>query len=205
MSIGQVSLIALLGLGLLAIMSGMPLLSSGIGNDAFARNERYGASDTTSQAASVSNSCLNPMLDSNTIDNVISVGNCGGTVSQQDESGSASAPITHQTANPILEVQRATTNPPTTSPPTPSDIMACEECHTNNLTPEQIQTLQQNGYAGRSIEEACEVIATLSPSELLDFFNRLETFLQNNGVEEDKAVDVARCLANIFYFLLPPP
>ena len=62
----------------------------------------------TSQAASVSNECLNPIFDSNTIDNAVGVGNCGGTVSQQDESGSASAPITHQTANPDIELQRAT-------------------------------------------------------------------------------------------------
>ena len=47
----------------------------------------------TSQAATVSNDCLNPILDSNTIDNVVGVGNCGGTVSQQDEVGSAAAAI----------------------------------------------------------------------------------------------------------------
>ena len=41
------------------------------------RNERYG-SDSTSQGAAVSNDCLNPIFDSNTIDNAISVGN-GGT------------------------------------------------------------------------------------------------------------------------------
>jgi hypothetical protein len=40
---------------------------------------------------------------------MVGVGNCGGTVSQQDESGSASAPITHQTANPTIELQRSTT------------------------------------------------------------------------------------------------
>ena len=38
---------------------------------------------------SVSNECLNPIFDSNEdIDNAVGVGNCGGTVSQQDESGS---------------------------------------------------------------------------------------------------------------------
>ena len=31
---------------------------------------------------------------------MVGVGNCGGTVSQQDESGQASAPITSQSANP---------------------------------------------------------------------------------------------------------
>jgi hypothetical protein len=36
-------------------------------------------------AAAVNNDCLNPIFDSNNIDNVVSVGNCGGTVSQQDK------------------------------------------------------------------------------------------------------------------------
>ena len=40
---------------------------------------------------------------------MISNGNCGGTVSQQGKSGQASSPITVQNANPIVEVQRATT------------------------------------------------------------------------------------------------
>jgi hypothetical protein len=56
-----------------------------IPEDAFAKSGGY--SDTTSQAASVSNECLNPILDSNSIDNIVSIGNCAGTVSQQDESG----------------------------------------------------------------------------------------------------------------------
>ena len=68
-----------------------------ITEDAFAREGRY-TGDTTSQAASVSNECLNPIFDSNEdIDNAVGVGNCGGTISQQEESGSASAPITSQT------------------------------------------------------------------------------------------------------------
>lgn len=55
------------------------------------------------QAASVSNSCLNPVSNSNTNDNMISNGNCGGTVSQQGKSGQASTPITVQNANPTIE------------------------------------------------------------------------------------------------------
>jgi hypothetical protein len=89
--------------------------------DAFAKAGRY--SGDTSQAAAVSNECLNPIFDSNeNIDNAVGVGNCAGTVSQQDESGSASAPITSQTANPDIELQRAT--PPDTE--TPSET--CEDC-----------------------------------------------------------------------------
>ena len=78
----------------------------------------------TSQAAAVSNDCLNPIFDSNTIENAVGVGNCGGTVSQQDESGQASAPITSQTANPSIELQRATTT--STQPPLTDE--SCEGC-----------------------------------------------------------------------------
>ena len=74
--------------------------------DAFARNGRH--TDGLSQAASISNSCLNPVSNSNTNDNMISNGNCGGTVSQQGKSGQASTPTTVQNANPSIEVQRST-------------------------------------------------------------------------------------------------
>ena len=93
-----------------------------VSEDAFARDGRY--SGDTSQAASVSNECLNSILDSNTIDNIVDVGNCAGTVSQQDESGSASAPITSQTANPDIELQRATS----TSAQPPLTGESCEDC-----------------------------------------------------------------------------
>ena len=64
------------------------------------------------KAASVSNSCLNPVSNSNTNDNMISNGNCGGTISQQGRSGQTSTPTTVQNANPTIEVQRATGTPP---------------------------------------------------------------------------------------------
>ena len=85
--------IALMTVMLLATVA----ISFIITEDAFARNGRY--TGDTSQAAAVSNECLNPIFDSNNIDNAVGVGNCGGTISQQDESGSASAPITSQTAS----------------------------------------------------------------------------------------------------------
>jgi uncharacterized protein (UPF0333 family) len=106
------------------LLAAIITISFVITEDAFARDGRY-TGDTTSQAASVSNECLNPIFDSNTIDNVVGVGNCGGTISQQDESGSASAPITSQTANPIIELQRATTTQP---PDTGTPPQTCEEC-----------------------------------------------------------------------------
>jgi hypothetical protein len=95
----------------LILLSAMLTISVVVSEDVFARDGEKYSSDTTSQAAAVDNSCLNPMFDSNTIDNVVSFGNCGGTLSQQDESGHASAPITHQTANPTLELKRSTSSP----------------------------------------------------------------------------------------------
>ena len=94
----------------LILLSATVTISSTVSEDAFAR-ARY-SGDSTSQAASVNNECLNPILDSNTIDNIVDVGNCGSTISQQDESGSASTPITSQTANPTIELLRATTTQP---------------------------------------------------------------------------------------------
>jgi len=84
--------------------------------DAFARYQRHTDSDL-SQAASIINSCLNPASNSNTNDNMISNGNCGGTLSQQGGSGQSSAPTTVQNANPNIEVQRSTTTPTTSQPP----------------------------------------------------------------------------------------
>ena len=45
-----------------------------VSEDAFARDGGRYSGDGTSQAAAVDNSCLNPILDTNTIDNVIGVG-----------------------------------------------------------------------------------------------------------------------------------
>ena len=67
-----------------------------------------------------------PIFDSNIIDNTVGVGNCGGTVS-----GQASAPITHQTANPTIEVQRSQPPPDTETPPE-----TCEDCF-NMLTDDE--------------------------------------------------------------------
>ena len=142
-----------------------------VSEDAFAR-ERY-SGDSTSQAAAVSNDCLNPILDSNTIDNAVGVGNCGGTVSQQDESGQASAPITSQTANPAIELQRSTT---TTPPPGLGASMTCEECFdilsaTQETAIEQLLAGENNPLEDSpiwganpptTIEELCQIWATFN-------------------------------------------
>lgn len=131
-----------------------------ITEDAFAR-ERY-SGDSTSQAAAVSNECLNPILDSNTIDNLVDVGNCAGTVSQQDESGSASAPITHQSANPTIELQRSTTTQPGLGAP-----MTCEDCF-DSLTAAQVSAFENAlpgtfGSSVTTIEELCDFMEEAHP------------------------------------------
>ena len=127
------------------------------------------------KAAAVSNDCLNPILDSNTIDNAVGVGNCGGTVSQQDESGQASAPITSQTANPAIELQRSTT----TLPPGLGASMTCEECFdilsaTQETAIEQVLAGENNPLMDSpiwganpptTIEELCQIWATFNSAE----------------------------------------
>ena len=157
-------------------------------DNAFARNERYGASDS-SQAAAVSNSCLNPIFDSNTIDNAVGVGNCAGTVSQQAESGQASTPITHQSANPSIELQRATTTqPPLTG--TPPTVGACVGCFDDVLNAEQ-QTTFEEEFTGHipgvtTIEELCTFLQNIhlnggDPIETLNAVDSVLNLMEETG------------------------
>ena len=172
-----------------------------VSEDAFAR-ERY-SGDSTSQAAAVSNDCLNPILDSNTIDNAVGVGNCGGTVSQQDESGQASAPITSQTANPAIELQRSTT---TTPPPGLGASMTCEECFdilsaTQETAIEQVLAGENNPLVDSpiwganpptTIEELCQIWATFNSEQRGSADSDILELL--DGVAEATQVEVVRCL-----------
>ena len=140
----------------LILLAATVAISVTVSEDAFAR-ERY-SGDSTSQAAAVSNECLNPILDSNNIDNAVGVGNCGGTVSQQDESGQASAPITRQSANPTIELQRSTTTQPGLGAP-----MTCEDCF-DPLTAAQVSAFEELlpgtfGSSVTTIEELCDFMA----------------------------------------------
>ena len=104
----RTSLTMVIPLVLLATLATTPIM---ITEDAFASRYQRHTSGNLNQAASISNSCLNPVSNSNTNDNMISNGNCGGTVSQQGRSGQTSNPTTVQNANPKIEVQRSTTTP----------------------------------------------------------------------------------------------
>src|SRR5215467_8168989 len=89
---------------------------------------------SVAQATSISNSCLNPESNSNTNDNMISNGNCGGTISQQGRSGQASTPTTVQSANPNIEVQRSTTPGLGATPPTTGTLTIKSACD-SSITP----------------------------------------------------------------------
>ena len=177
-----------------------------VSEDAFAR-ERY-SGDSTSQAAAVSNDCLNPILDSNTIDNAVGVGNCGGTVSQQDESGLASAPITSQTANPAIELQRATTTqPPLTG--TPPSVEGCEECFDmlTDAQKEDFVSILPDRFSGvTTLEELCMLLINTvhTGGDFEGLRSEIESILSlpdlgGSGVSSEVITDIMNCVQrNIF-------
>jgi hypothetical protein len=169
-------------------------------------SEEAFASDSTSQAAAVDNTCLNPIFDSNEdIDNAVGVGNCGSTVSQQDESGQASAPITSQTANPAIELQRATT---TTPPPGLGASMTCEECFdilsaTQETAIEQLLAGENNplddvlwgANPPTTIEELCAMYATFTQDQKGEIADGdISELLGDAGVTQPTLNQVIRCL-----------
>jgi hypothetical protein len=125
----QTSLTLIVPLILLAAISTTPIITA---EDAFASKfQRH--TGGVGQAASITNSCLNPVSNSNTNDNMISNGNCGGTISLQGRSGQASTPTTVQNANPTIEVQRGTgTQPGGGLGGGPPELNACIDCFSSN-------------------------------------------------------------------------
>jgi hypothetical protein len=193
----------------LILLAAMVAISSTVSEDAYARDGRY-SGDSTSQAASVSNDCFNPIFDSNEeIDNAVGVGNCGGTISQQDESGSASAPITSQTANPTIELQRATTTtqPGPGSPDTPAPE-TCEECFAF-FTPLQLLTFSisimddcpnnEDRYGGASCPTDPRQVIDFLCNLVLDDGNPTRDYLfliieGEIGLSNERAGDIIRCI-----------
>ena len=146
------------------------------------------------------NECLNPIFDSNEdIDNVVGVGNCGGTVSQQDESGSASAPITSQTANPAIELQRTTTSPPLAEEPDP--VTACQNCF-NALTDAQQAAFEaqlpiQVDETITTIEELCEFIDQ-NPNDASGVLGSVEIILESINIQPSDINSIITCLGDVF-------
>ncbi len=169
-----------------------------ISEEAFARSGKY--TGDTSQAASVSNECLNPIFDSNNIDNAVGVGNCGGTVSQQDESGSASASVTSQDANPTIELQRSTAQPLLTG--TGGNCTACFDPLTPAQLSEYESILQDRSITlfGREIttvEELCTMLRNIvlqgrDPIETIEVATNL--FEDVQGVSSGTVSNIITCL-----------
>jgi hypothetical protein len=187
---------------LLILLSATVTISSTVSEDAFARNGRY-SGDSTSQAASVNNDCLNPIFDSNTIDDGIGLGNCGGTVSQQDESGQASAPITSQNANPTLELQRATTSTP--SPGVGDPQADCEACFQPVVDNElqggfldALHSIDQNFANANTIEEVCMVLLGQNMNQLQTSINNIEGALDTLNLDGETIDGIVDCLKNVF-------
>ncbi|HEY7079621.1 MAG TPA: hypothetical protein VH500_07970 [Nitrososphaeraceae archaeon] len=176
-----------------------------ITDDAFARNGhgKHSGGDLI-QAVSVSNSCLNPVSNSNTNDNMISNGNCGGTISQQGKSGQASTPTTIQNANPIIEVQLSTTTQP---PVTGTPPETCKECFdilnsTQQAAFERILVLEKplgpqwgtNADSITTIEELCNVWATLNPEQRVIAIRDIQNILVEMRVNATTQADINNCL-----------
>lgn len=187
----------------LILLAATIAISGVVSEDLYARDYGRYSSDTTSQAAAVDNTCLNPILDSNTIDNVVGVGNCGSTISQQDESGSASSPITHQTADPTLELQRSAT---TTQPPGVGDPQGdCEACFQPLVDQEviggfldELASLDQNFANANTIEEVCMVLLGQNMNQLQTSINNIEGALDTLNIDAETRNGIISCLNNIF-------
>ena len=207
MHIERANLTIMVAIPLILLAVATVAISVVVTEDAFARDGgRYSGYDdgSTSQAAAVSNDCLNPIIDSNEdIENAVGVGNCGGTVSQQDESGSASAPITSQTANPDIELQRATT---TTPPSGVGDPQAgCEACFQPVVDNElqggfldALHSLDQNFANANTIEEVCMVLLGQNMNQLQTSINNIEGALDTLNLDGETIDGIIRCLNNVF-------
>jgi len=188
----------LISLVLLATLATTPIM---ITEDAFARYQRHTGADL-SQAASISNSCLNPISTSNTNNNMISNGNCGGTISQQGRSGQASNPTTVQNANPTIEVQRSTA---TAQPPLTPTRGSCTACFVP-LTTAQIREfegiLQHRSFVvfGRNlttVEQLCTLLENIvgqgrDPIEDITRVNELLGSVQ--GLSSTTIDNITNCL-----------
>jgi hypothetical protein len=102
---------------------------------------------------------------------MVGVGNCGGTVSQQKKSGQAGATTTHQTANPTIELQRATTTQP---PLTATPLENCAACFSILNSTEQAQFLLNVKDQFPSID------TTMGYSDVINQLCELET-ARNDG------------------------
>ena len=172
---------------LLLVTAIISTISNTVTEHAFAEKYR------NNQAAATSNSCLNPLFESSTLDIPNTIGNCGNTVSQQEESGQASSPITLQTASPNIELSPSETSPPEDDPANDNQKLAmCLECFTSHLTPEQIMELEDASLL--TTQGICINVLNLSPNNLQAFLNDIADDLASIGVDQSTISEVINCM-----------
>jgi hypothetical protein len=150
------------------------------------------------QATSTTNSCLNPLFDSNTFDIAAAeIGNCGNTVSQQAEGGKATSPITVQTASPGIEVQAPL------SPGEPGESpQACRECFFASLTDGQLEAFREAvsditlGEVS-TIEGLCMLLED-NPDSLEQNIGLIEGILRAERVDASTVAEIIDCLERVF-------
>jgi hypothetical protein len=121
-------------------------------------------------------------------------GNCGNTVSQQEEAGQASSPITHQNANPTIGVQAP-------SPPEP-EPQTCEECFTAFLTADEIISFEEalsdlTGGTVTSVAEACLVLELAPPESQQEGLLQIAGLLQQIGIDSSIIAEIIDCLERV--------
>jgi hypothetical protein len=185
-----VPLILLVAIGTTPIM---------ITEDVFASKYQRLTSGNLSQAASITNSCLNPVSNSNTINNMISNGNCGGTMSQQG----ASIPTTVQNANPTIEVQRSTSTaqPPLTT--TGGNCTACFDPLNATQKTELLIALSEGNTipaTTTTIAQLCEFLGGLSSTDLLTVVQTIQSELVSlhHPVNITTSLSIEECLLRTF-------
>jgi hypothetical protein len=77
----------------------------------------------------------------------------------------------------------------------PVEPLTCEECFTNNLTPEQIEMIEE--LAG-PIAAACANHESLTPEQLAALINNTSEDLESLGIDEDSAQVVENCLKEVY-------
>jgi len=74
--------------------------------------------------------------------------------------------------------------------------LTCEECFTDNLTPVEINIIEEDGLV--DIQEYCQTLSNLSPSDLATALIGLEQFIITNGIDPVTAQAVVNCLEDVF-------
>lgn len=77
----------------------------------------------------------------------------------------------------------------------PAELPTCEECFTDNLSPEQIEMIEELLLP---ISTICANYETLTPEQLADRINRTAEDLEALGIDDVSAQNVEDCLKEVY-------